>query len=75
MEALNGMLLNCHMCQFPIFGHKEKHPNSAKRVFSYKRLTFEEFLICIIYLKKVDRSTVLFAISFPKIDKDLKTGF
>ena len=26
VEELNGMLLNCHMCQFLIFGHKEKTP-------------------------------------------------
>ena len=60
---------------FSFLDIKKKNPNSEKRGFTHKRLTFEEFLICIIYLKKVDRSTVLFAISFPKIDKDLKTGF
>ena len=26
VKVLNGILLNCHMSQFPIFGHKEKTP-------------------------------------------------
>ena len=57
------------------FLHIKKYPNSEKKEFTYKRLTCEEFLICMIYLKRDKLSTVLFAISFPKIDKDLKTGF
>ena len=54
---------------------KKKHPNSKKMVFTYQRFMCEEFLIYMIYLKRDKLSTVLFAISFPKIDKDLKTGF
>ena len=53
----------------------KKYPNSEKKEFTYKRLTCEEFLICMIYFKSCKLSTVLFAIPFPKIDKDLKTGF
>ena len=53
----------------------KKYPNSEKKEFTYKRLTCEEFLICIFTWKRHKLSTVLFAISFPKIDKDLKTGF
>ena len=60
---------------FQFLDIKKKHPNSEKKVFTYKRLTCEEFLICIIHLERHKLSTVLFAISFPKKDKDLKTGF
>ena len=60
---------------FPFMDIKKNYPNSEKKEFTYKRLTCEEFLICIIYFKRFKLSTVLFAISFPKIDKDLKTGF
>ena len=44
-------------------------------VFTYQRLMCDEFLIYMIYFKRYTLSKVLFAISFPKIDKDLKTGF
>ena len=60
---------------FAFLDIKKKHSNSEKRGFTYKRLTFKECLICINYLERYKLSTVLFAISFPKIDKDLKTGF
>ena len=54
VEGANGMLLNCHMCQFPISGHKfGKKPNNEKGVLNYKRLTFEEFLIYITYWRKI----------------------
>ena len=75
MEGLNGMLLNCHMYQFPILGNKGKNPNSKEKLFTYQRLMCDEFLIYLIYFKRYTLSKVLFAISFPKIDKDLKTGF
>ena len=50
VEVLNGILLNCHMWQFPIFGHYEKKDtDSKKRAFTYQRLMCEEFLICKTY--------------------------
>ena len=47
VEVANGMLLNCHMCQFSCFGicGNKKHPNLEKRVFTYQKLVCEEFLI------------------------------
>ena len=41
VEGLNGVLLNCHMYQFPILGNKGKNPNSKEKVFTYQRLMFE----------------------------------
>ena len=60
---------------FFISEHKENYPNSEKRGFTVKRLSYEEFLICISFLAKYKLFKLLFAITFPKIDKDLKTGF
>ena len=60
---------------FPFMDIKKNHPDSEKSGFTYKRLTCEEFRFVWFTLKRYKLSTVLFAISFPKIDKDLKTGF
>ena len=59
---------------FPVLDIK-KHPNLKKRVFTYQRLMCEEFLICKTYWERYKVSTILITNSFPKIDKDLKTGF
>ena len=53
VEELNGILLNCHMYQFPILGNKGKNPNSKEKVFTYQRLMCEEFLICKTYWGKI----------------------
>ena len=60
---------------FPFLDIKKKHPNSKKREFTYQRLICQEFLICKTYWGKYKVSTKLITNSFPKIDKDLKTGF
>ena len=59
---------------FSFLDIKKKNTNSAKRGFSYKRLTCE---VSDLYslLENHKLSKVLFAIIFPKIDKDLKTSF
>ena len=53
----------------------KKYSNSEKKEFTYKRLTCKEFLICKTYWETHKVSTILITNSFPKIDKDLKTGF
>jgi len=59
----------------PFLDIKKKLPNSEKTVFTYQRLMCEEFLICKNYWGKIKVSSILTTNSFPKIDKDLKTGF
>ena len=75
MESLNGMLLNYHIWQFPISGHKEKNALIQIKVCLIIRYIFEEFLICKITGERYKVSAILINNSFPKIDKDLKTGF
>ena len=60
---------------FTFMDIKKNHPDSEKSGFTYKRLTCEEFLICKTYGETHKISTILITNSFPKIDKDLKTGF
>ena len=54
---------------------KKNYPDSEKSGFTYKRLTCEEFLILKTTGETQKVSTILITYSFPKIDKDLKTGF
>ena len=62
------------MCQFPISGHKEKTP-LVKRFYLSEINVFGEFLILKLTEERYKISTWLVINSFPKIDKDLKTGF
>ena len=55
----------------------KKHPNLERRLFAYQKLVCEEFLIYRIESndERCQFATVIITNSFPKIDKDLKTGF
>ena len=53
VEGLNGMLLNCHMCQFTIFGHKEKTLMQRKRCLLSRDYCLKSFLICKTYLGRI----------------------
>ena len=67
VERTNVMLLNCHMCQFSFkwFMGIKNTLNLEKRVFTDQKLVCEEFLIFLIYLKKVSNNYRI-TISFPK---------
>ena len=59
---------------FPFMDIKKNHPNS-KRGFTYKRLTYEEFFNLYNLLGENIVYPISITNSFPKTDRDLKTGF
>ena len=54
VEGANEILLNSHICRFPISGYKQfKRPNLKKSVINYQKLMFQNILICITYCEKL----------------------
>ena len=60
---------------FPFLGVNNKEKPNTEKGKLFRDWGVKSFLSFITYWEKISISTVLITNSFPKIDKDLKTGF